>query len=89
MHPKNFTEIPNVSSIYTAVRLVCVIFNTIVAIILGASEQDTHGESRQRHLAVHPHVALHLPLQMFLGRELMRRAAVAGGGKRHHEMSIN
>lgn len=59
------------------------------------SDQDTYGENWQCHLAVHPHVALHLPLQMFLGGELMRRHAVTGGGrgvgvgdKRYHERSI-
>lgn len=45
-------------------------------------ERDTYGKSRQRHLAVHPHVALHLPLQMFLGGELVRRNAIAGVGRR-------
>lgn len=64
---------------------------------MSACEQDTYGESRQCHLAVHPHVALHLPLQMFLGGELMRRNAVTGGrrrevwrwgDKRYHERSI-
>lgn len=39
----------------------------------------TYRESRQRDLAVHPHVALHLSLLLFLGAQFIWRDAISGG----------
>lgn len=47
----------------------------------------TYRESRQRHLAVHPHVALHLPLELLLGAQFVGRDAVPGGVEADHKRS--
>lgn len=35
-------------------------------------------------MTVHPHVALHLSLELFLGSQFVRRDAVSGGMQRDH-----
>lgn len=41
----------------------------------------TYRESRQRDLAVHPHVSLHLSLELLLGAQFIWRNAISEGGE--------